>query len=91
MNIIFIIFLLEGEDFEVMNTTINFPLAGTAHRAPLMTNSSSINISIIDDQMSEGKECFSCTIASYSIPCKVQVDNPTKTICIKDSEDQGET
>ena len=77
-------FLLEIEDFQFAETTVQFPMPPNASQAQNITDVTFI-ITIVDDENVEERECFTCTFDIASVPGRERRCSPENTtICIVD-------
>ena len=78
----FTYYSLQDDDFKFDETTVQLPMPFSPSMAP-NTTEVPLNIAIVDDQVSEERECFTCIIHNSSLPEKERrCSSPTTTICI---------
>ena len=77
-------FLLQGDDFEIVKATDQFPMPPSPDQATSPTDIT-FDITIIDDQIYEERECFTCTFNITSVPGRERLcPSQMTTICIVD-------
>ena len=77
-------FFLQGDDFKFNEATVQFPMPFTPRQAADTTDVD-LTITIVDDDIYEERECFTCTIHNSSVPEKeLRCPPQTTTICIVD-------
>ena len=77
-------FSLQDDDFKFSETTVQFPMYFSP-RLAADTTDVDLTITIVDDDIYEERECFTCTIHNSSVPEKeLRCPPQTTTICIDD-------
>ena len=75
---------MQDDDFKFSETTVDFPMSFTPSLAADTTDVN-VTITIVDDDIYEERECFTCTIHNSSVPEKeLRCPPQTTTICIVD-------